>query len=127
MRVIPERLHQRLDIFVDESVMGNVVGPGCQLFLARQFAKKDQVRDLQKAACLGELFDGITAVFQNPFVTIDECDRAFGGRGIHQSRIVGHQPEIVRVSFDLPQVHGAHGPIFNRQRVRFAGAIVRNR
>ena len=71
MRVVPERLHQRLDILMDESVMRNVVGPRRRLFVVRPFAKKNQVRDFQKVAFLRELFDGIAAVFQNALVAVD--------------------------------------------------------
>ena len=127
MRVVAKRLHQRLDIFVHEGVMRNVVGPRRQLFLVRQFAKKDQVRDFQKVASLRELFDRVAAVFENSLIAVNKRDRAFGGRGVHQRGVVSHQPEIVRVRFDLAQVHRAHGPILNWQRVRFAGAIVPNR
>ena len=127
MRVVAERLHQRLDIFVDEGVMRDVVGPRCHLFLVRQLAKKDQICDFQKVASLRELLDRVAAVFENSLVAVNKRDRAFGGRGVHQRRVVGHQPEIVRVRFDLAQVHRAHGPILDWQRVRFTGAIVRNR
>ena len=127
MRVVTKRLHQRLDVFMDEGVMRDVVGPGSRLFLVRQFAKKNQVRDFHKVASLRELFDRVAAIFENSLVAVNKRYRAFGGRGVHQRGVVSHQPEIVRVRFDLAQVHRAHGLILNWQRVRFAGAIVPNR
>jgi hypothetical protein len=112
---------------VDEGVMRDVVSPGRQLFLVRQLAKENQVRDFQKVTSLRELFDRVAAVFQDPLVAVNEGDRAFSGRGVHQRGIVGHQPEIVRIRFDLAQIHRAHRSILNWQRVGSAGAIVRNR
>jgi hypothetical protein len=48
MRVVTKRLHQRLDIFMDEGVMRDVVGPRRQLLRVRQLAKKNQVGDFLK-------------------------------------------------------------------------------
>jgi hypothetical protein len=73
------------------------------------------------------LLDRVAAVFQDSLVAVNEGDRAFGGRGVHQRGIIGHQPKIVRFRFDLAQVHCSHRSILDWQRVRFAGAIVRNR
>ena len=112
---------------MDERVMRNVVGPRCQLFLVRQIAKKYQVRDLQKVASLRELFHRVATVFQDPLIAVDEGDRAFGGRGVHQRRVVSHQPKIVSVGLNLAQIHRAHGPILNWQRVGLLRPIVGNR
>ena len=87
MRVVAKRLHQRLYIFVDKGVMRNVVGPRRQLFLVRQLAEKDQVRDFQKIAVLSELFDGVAAVLQDALVAVNEGNRTFRGCCIHQRRV----------------------------------------
>ena len=70
--------------------MRDVVGPRSQLLVVRHLAKKNQVRDFQKVASLRKLFDRVAAVFENPLVAVNKRDRAFGGRGIHQRRVVGH-------------------------------------
>ena len=127
MRVVAKSLHQRLDIFVNEGVMRDVVGPRRQLFLVRQLAKKNQVCNFQEVASLRELFDRVAAVFEDSLVAVNERDRALGGRGVHQCRVVGHQPEVVFPRFDLAQIHRAHSPILDRQLVRFARPIVGNR
>ena len=127
MRVVAKRLHQRLDIFVDEGVVRDVASPGSQLLLVRRLAKKNQVRDFQKVASLRELFDRVATVFQDPLVAVNEGDRAFGGRGVHQRGIVRHQAEIIRIRFDLAQVHRADRPVINGERVRFGRAIVCDR
>ncbi len=107
--------------------MRDVVSPPRQLFLVRQLAKKNQVCDFQEVASLRELFDRVAAVFEDSLVAVNERDRALGGRGVHQRRVVGHQPEIVRARFDLAQIHRAHRAALDWQLVRFARAIVRNR
>jgi hypothetical protein len=126
MCVVAERLHQRLDIFMDEGVMRNVVGPRRRLLLVRHLAKKDQVRHFQEVGSLGQLFDRIAAVFENSLVAVYERNCTFGGRGVHQRRVVGHQTEVVFVRFDLTQIHRTHSPFLDRQLVRFARAIVGN-
>ena len=107
--------------------MRNVVGPCCPLLFVRQVAKKNQVCDFQEVASLRELFDWIAAVFENSLVAVDESDRAFCGRGVHQRRVVSHQPKIVSVGLNLAQIHRAHGPILNWQRVGLLRPIVGNR
>jgi hypothetical protein len=66
----------------------------------------------------------IATVFQNPLVAIDEGDSALAGRRIHKGRIICHQAEVIGGSFDLAQVHGLEGAVFNRHFVILSRAIV---
>jgi hypothetical protein len=50
--------------------------PRLELRRRRQFAEQDQVRGLDEIALFGELFDRVPAIEQDPFVAIDERDRA---------------------------------------------------
>jgi len=76
MRVIAERLHQRLDILVDEGVMRDVVGPSRQLFLVRQLAKKNQVCDFQEVASLRGVVRRDSRGIRGFPVAVNERDRA---------------------------------------------------
>ena len=48
------------------------------------------------------------------------------GRGIHEGRIVGHQPEVFRAGLDLTKVHGTDGATEDRYCVALLGPIVCN-
>ena len=70
--------------------------PLLKLRLGRQLAEQDQVRGLEKVAVLGQLLDRIAAVEQDALVAVDEGDPAPARGGVHERRVVGHHPELVR-------------------------------
>jgi len=109
---------------MQHGVVRNVENPGAQFFLGREFAMQQQVRDLKKSAALGQNFNGISAIAQDALVAVNVGDGTLARRRVHESRIVGHQPKIVGVGLDLPQVHGPDGAVFDRDAVGLAGAIV---
>jgi hypothetical protein len=102
----------------------DVVVPLLELRPVGQLALGQQVGHLEEAGLLGELLDRVAAVAQDPLVAVDVGDRAPAGRGVHERRVVGHQPEVVVAGLDLPEVDRLDGAIGNRKLVGLAGAIV---
>ena len=64
---------------------------------------------------------------QQEIFAVNESDRAVARRGVQEGRIVGHQSEIFRTSFDLPDIHGPDRPVFDREGIGSIGAIISNR
>jgi len=81
------------------------VDPRFELVLGGKLTIKDEVRHFQKRTLLGQLFDGIAAVPQNPFISVNERDRALARGSVHEGGIVTHYPEILWILLDLPQIH----------------------
>src|SRR5690606_13050925 len=57
-------------------------------------------------------------------VPVDERDRALAGGGVHERRVVGHQPEVVVPAGDLPEVRRSNRAVRDRDLVALAGAVV---
>src|SRR5579863_5769550 len=112
-----------LDALVNESVMGNVVGPVFQLFAGREFAKEDQVGGLEISAALGEFLDGVSAIAQDAGIAIDEGNLAFAEGRVVEGGVVAHHAEVALIQLDLPEVKSADGIVGNRHFVGFAVAI----
>ena len=128
MGVVPETVHELLDVFVYDRVMGNVVRPFREFARGRKDSVHDQVGDFQKGTVYREVLDGIAPVTQNAFFTIDVGYAAPAGSGIGKSRIVSQQAEIVLGYLDFTKVRGGNrgavlgiGPVHNRDFVFFAG------
>jgi len=126
MSVVVKPIEKFLDAFMDEGVMGDVVGPILQLCGGRQFAVQQQIGRFQVGALFCEIFDGIAAVAQDAGVAIDKRDSAYTGGGVVERRVVAHQPEFLGIDFDLAQVGGANGAVLDGNFVGFSGAIVGN-
>ena len=60
-----------------------------------QFAFDDQVGDFEVVALLGQFFDRIAAVAQDPDVAVDKGDAAPARGGVRERRIVRHQSEVI--------------------------------
>jgi hypothetical protein len=80
--------------------------------------------DFEEARLLGQLLDGITAIAQDALVAIDESDCRPARRGVHERRVVTHDPEVFGLDLDLLQVGSANGLIRDRGVVHLAGARV---
>jgi hypothetical protein len=61
----------------------------------RQLAEEEQIRDLEVVRALGELLDRVAAIFEDALVAVDEGDRAAARRGVHESRVVGDETEVL--------------------------------
>ena len=83
----------------------HVLTPRHQFGLGRQVAIEQQIGRLDEGALLGQLFDRVSPISQDALAAVDEGDRAPAGCRVEKSRVVGHQPEIVRVNLDLPEIH----------------------
>ena len=106
--------------------MGDVVDPAVKLGAGGQFTEQDQVGGLEETGFLGELLDRITAVLQDALVAIDEGDRALGRSGVLIGRIEAHHAEIIRLEFDLAQVHCPQRVVFNWEFIVGTAAVVRD-
>jgi hypothetical protein len=124
VRVVAEPLHELLDVLVDEGVDGDEVIPLVQLLLRGQLAVDEQVGDLEVAGLLGQLLDRVAAVLQDALVAIDVGNGGATRRRRHIGGVVGHQPEVVVVGLDLPQLGGPDRVVLDRDLVLLAGAVV---
>ena len=61
-----------------------------------QLAEQDQVGGLEEVAVLGQLLDRVAAIEQDALVAVDVGDPALARRRVHERRVVGHHPEVVR-------------------------------
>ena len=122
--VVAEALHELPDVLVHERVDRDLVDPLRERVERRQLAVDQQVGDLQVAGVLAQLLDRVAAVLEDAGVAVDVGDRAAARGGVHERRVVGHQPEVLLVDLDLAQVQGAHGAVGDRQLVGAPGAGV---
>jgi hypothetical protein len=127
MRVVAEAVDELADVLVHHRVIGDVAREGLELRAVGQLTVDQQVRGLEKARALGELLDRIAAVVQDALVAIDVRDAAAARRGVHERRVIGHQPEVVDRDLDLPQVGRAYRAVADRQLVTLAGTVVGDR
>src|ERR1035437_5990748 len=111
---------------MQHGVVGNLVNPVVEVGGGWQLSEEQQVGHLKEGAVLGKYFDRVTAILQDAAIPVDEGDIAAAGRCIHEGRIVKHQPKIIFAIPNLPEVHGAHGPVLNGKRVGAIRAIIGN-
>ena len=120
VRVVVKPVDEALaHVLVDERVAGHVVLPLLQLHGVGQFAVEQQVRDLQVGAVLGELFDGVPAISQDPGLAIEVRDGALTRRCLHEGRVVDEQRRI-----ELADSAGGKDVVGDRDGDLLAGAIV---
>ena len=124
MGVVAKRVEQPLEVLVDEGVIGDVVRPLRELFFVGKIAAQQKICGLQVTALLRELFDRVSAVLEDSFVAVDECDGAAARRRVHECRVVSHQAEIIGAVFDLTQIGRANCAVGDRKLVRLARPIV---
>src|SRR5438094_3265682 len=127
MRVVVESIDELLDVLVDDRVVRDVIHPAIQLARRRQLAVQQQVGRLEERALLGELFDWVAAVAQDPLVPVDEADRAAARGRVHERRVVAQQPVVVRGDLDLAQVGRVDSAVLDRELVLLPGAVVDDR
>ena len=89
-----------------------------------QFTVIQKITCFEKIAVFCQLLNGIAPIKQDAFLAIDECDRAFGGRGVGKGWVVAHQAKVIGADFDLAQVDGADGALLDGDLVRLARAVV---
>jgi hypothetical protein len=124
VRVVAVTLHEALAVLMEHRVHLDVVRPCIEVLLVRKLALDDEVGRLEKAALLGELFDRVAAVAQDPLVAVDERDGAAAAGRIGEGGIVGHEPEVVGPGLDLAQIERADRTVLDRQIVALSGAVI---
>ncbi len=124
VRVVPEALHEGLQVLVHERVIGHVVRPGLVLRLVRQLAVHQQVGHLEVVRLLGELLDRVAAVLQDALVTVDEGDRRAAGGGVDEAGVVGGQATVAVGCTDLFEIGGTDGAIGDGKVEVLAGPVV---
>ena len=127
VRVVVEAVHELLDVLVDPRVVRDLPGPLVQGLGRRELAADEQVGDLEKGRVLGELLDRITPVPEDPFVAVDEGERATSGAGVHEGGIVGQEPRVVGPRADLPEIGSANRAVGDRHLVGLARTVVGDR
>src|ERR1700677_2722195 len=81
MRVVAETLHELLRGFVEQGVVRDVMYPTFQFACGGQFAKQNQVTNLEIGAALSANIDRIPAIAKDSAIAIDIGDRASAGSG----------------------------------------------
>src|SRR5918998_2855307 len=66
-------------------------------------------------------------MLQNPLLPVYVGDGAPATRRVGITRVVGHEPEVVFVDLDLPEVHGPDRAVFYLDFVTLARPIVHDR
>ena len=122
--VVVEPIQEFLDGLVDKRMVRDVVGPLIELRAIGQFTVQNQIGGLEVSAFLGQLLDGISAVPQDAFVTVNECDLTMAQRCITEGRVIAHHAEVIRFYFNLPQVHRADCLVSNRKFVGLPRPVV---
>jgi hypothetical protein len=84
---VVEAVEEAQQALVDHRVMTNAAGEVLELSAARQLAVQDEIARLDEAALRGELLYWVTAVQQQPCVTIDVRDAAFARSGYRESGV----------------------------------------
>jgi hypothetical protein len=93
VRVVAESLHELLDVLVQHRVVRDVTHPRLILRRGGKFAEENQVRGFEEVAVLCELFDRVAAIEQDALFAVDVGDGAPAVGGVHERRVVRHQPK----------------------------------
>ena len=104
--------------------MRDFADPRLLLRRGRELAEQDEIGRLQEVAFLGQLFDRIAAIEEDAFVAVDVGNRAVAVGGVHERRVVRHEPEVVGACLDLAEIHRANRAVLNRQLVLLPGPVV---
>src|ERR1700754_2300618 len=76
---------------------------------------------------LGELVDRITPVLQDAGLAVQVGDGATARGRIHERGVIRHDPEVLFIDLDVAQRGRADRAVLDRDLIRLAGAIVRDR
>ena len=85
---------------------------------------KNEIGDLQKRNPLGQFFDRISAIPQNPFLAVDIGDGTSAGTGIGETRIIGDETEVLVIHLDLPKVERPYRAVYDLNLVFPARSVV---
>ena len=124
VRVVPEALHEALEVLVHERVERDLVHPLLVLVLGGQLAVDEQVGDLEVCRRLGQLLDRVAAVLEDALLAVDEGDGAAARRGVREAGVVHGDARLVVGLADLADVGRVDGAVGDGQLVLVAGAVV---
>ena len=124
MGVVPEAVHEGLDVLVDDRVQRDVVGPLPEVLRGGQLSLDDQVRRLEEGAPLGELLDRVAPIEEHALVAVDVGDAALARRRVHERRVVGHEPRLVGRDADLLEIGRADRAVLDRHLEAAAASII---
>src|ERR1700730_2490798 len=86
--VVVEPIQEFLYGLMDKRMVRDVVSPLIELRAIGQFPVQNQIGCLEVGAFLGQLLDGISAVSQDAFVTVNECYLAMAQGRITEGRVI---------------------------------------
>jgi len=110
-----------------QGMVPDVVGPYRKTLLVGEFSLDEQISCFKKGAFFGKLFDRISPVTKNPFVTVNIGHSTFAHRRVQIARIIPQKPEIIVGGLDLPEIHTADRSVFNGNVIGFSCTIIGNR
>jgi hypothetical protein len=122
--VVPEAVHEVLDVLVDVGVVRDLIDPLVVLVFGRQVTVDQEVRHLQISGLLAQLLDWNAPVLQDALLPIYVGDGAPATRRVRIARIVGHKAEVVLVDLDSPEIHRTYRAIFYLHVIVSPRAIV---
>ena len=109
VRIVVKAQEKAQQLLVDHGVAHDRILKRFELRFGGQISVDQQIRDLQEARLLRQLFDRIPSIQQHACVAVDIRDLALGAGGGHEARIVGKDPEILRQIRNIDHVR-ADGP-----------------
>ena len=110
MGVVAEALEDPLvEVLVDRSRFGDLVGEAVELGSGREFAEEQQVGDLEEGGLLGELLDRVAAVAQVAGVAVEFADGAGGAGRVAEGGVVE-----VHAGEQVGPRSGVHGAVDDR-------------
>src|SRR5215831_20115238 len=124
MSIVMETINKFFDVFVNEGMKGNIVGPVLQLRLCRQLPIEDQVGGFQIGAPLSKLFNRVTTIAQDSLFSVDKSNLALARSCIHKGRVIGHDPEVIVGDLDLAQIRSPDGGTFGGIETIHQGNLV---
>ncbi|CAB4606228.1 unannotated protein [freshwater metagenome] len=118
--VVVEALHETLaHVFVNERVIGDLVGPLGHLRFGGEFAIEEQVGNFEIGRLFGQLLDGVAAVTKDACATIEFGDGTLGCCSGGEGRVV--EPGA---RHELRPRRGIDATVDDRNFDRFSGAVI---
>ena len=93
--VAREPVEEPAEVLVEHRVRLDVGLELLELVGRRELAVDQQVAHLGEGRVRRQLLDRVPAVAQDPGVAVDVRDGRSAGRGVHESRVVGHVPGVL--------------------------------
>ena len=120
--VVVEALHEALaHVFVNEGVVGDLVGPIGHLRLGREFAVEEQIGNFEKARLFGQLLNGVTAISEDAGAAIEFGDGTFRCGGSGEGGVV--EPGA---RHEFRPCRGIDATVDDRNFDRLSGAVIGN-